>query len=83
MSLPSRLHFISNGETIGDTFVNVGWFLDAKRIEELIRESINCNRELFKECDKIALYNMEFTKKEIYETGRQSEMIKLIERKIS
>lgn len=73
MSLPTRLYFYKDCEVIGNAFVNVGWFMDGECLAREIINSIVENKNLFEQCDTLVVYELEFTKEEIFQSKSYPE----------
>lgn len=79
MSLPSKLRFIKDETIIGDTFVNIGWWVDAAGLEREIRNAAKENAEMWNNCDSVELYGITFTKNFILSHRSIEECVKGIE----
>jgi len=62
MSMPSTMYFIKDGETLGTSSCDVGWFLSGHGFERCIREGAMDNPELWKNCTDVMLYGYSISK---------------------
>tara|TARA_Y100001951_G_C11298063_1_gene277481 strand:- start:21971 stop:22261 length:291 start_codon:yes stop_codon:yes gene_type:complete len=75
MSLPSRMHFIKNGEVVHQIFVNCGWFFDKANLVDYILDAINDKSRVEQVDPKEVLKDVDYTHIVLYNHVIRKDML--------
>jgi hypothetical protein len=66
MSLPSKVKYVMKGKVIGESFCNVGWYVDQMAIHTELKRLSTAYKELYDFCDHFEMYGYSIPKEHIY-----------------